>query len=118
MDKIQKELIKLGRKDLAEEYYNKVSGFYAQDAPHFHNGKFHGWSNVEKEYAKSLVEDLKVYNVKAKTGRSPLVNQKMLLIHQDDFSKAIKALKKQGDKNIVDELKAFQKAFGKEYKLK
>ena len=86
MDKIQKELIKAGRKDLAEEYYNKV----ASRPPHLKDHKNFKESKgvqIPESEAKSLVEEFKgklVIPELHKTGPIKFNNKK--IGYANDFS--------------------------------
>ena len=87
-----------------------------EDSSYFHSGDFHGnWSDYN---VKVIVRDLKDGGVKAKAGYSGYVGHNMLMIHQDDFSKGLDLLKKQGYVDECEELKDFYKNFKSEYNLK
>lgn len=63
------------------------------DSDYYHDGKFHGnWSDRD-EHLKGDVETLRSLGVRVKLSHSPYMGHHILMIHQDDFSKALKVMK-------------------------
>ena len=87
------------------------------DSYYFHDGQFHGnWSDWD-ESLKEDVKTLRSLGVRVKLGHSAYMGHHLLMIHQDDFSKALKVIK---DYRMTfrDTFRQFFKSFRSEYKLK
>lgn len=92
-----------------------------EDNPAFHVGPYHGNWNADTKDASELVKALKEFGVRARTTESGFVDHRLVLLHQDDFSKAFKVLKDYalpGGSSALGGLKRFYQQFKAQYKLK
>lgn len=92
-----------------------------EDSPRFHSGPFHGNWNADQQDAAELLKTLKELGVRARSVESGYVDHRLILIHQDDFSKALRVLKDYavpGGVGARNALKQFFQTFKSQYKLK
>lgn len=114
MDQIQKILIKAGRKDLAQEYYEKVAGDSLENIGRFET-HYYGVDKGTEDLAGS--SDPRSYKWKnsqsVKRALKVVLPKSEIVMHNKSFA-TIKGIEK---KDLMSSLKRFNKVYGEAFEI-